>query len=51
LEVTSRVVTKPIYTIEHISLSTKAKFPMTIGVGVIILVVSEWWLLVKIRKT
>ena len=50
MEVTSRAVTKPIYTVEHISLSTKAKFPMNIVVGVIISVVSEWWLLVKMRK-
>ena len=51
MEVTSRVVTKPTYTVEHISLSTEAKFPVTISVGVIISVVSAWWLSVKMRKT
>jgi len=51
LEVTSRVVTKPIYTVEHISFRTEAKFPMTIGVGVVLLVVSNWWLSDEMRKT
>jgi len=37
-------VTKPIYTVEHISLSTEAKFPVTIGVGVVLFVMSKWWL-------
>jgi len=44
LEVTSRVVTKPIYTVEHISLSTEAKVSVTIGVGVVLFVMSKWWL-------
>jgi len=35
-------VNNPIYTIEHISHSTKAKFPMAIGVGVIKPVMSRW---------
>jgi len=51
LGVASRVVTKPIYTVEHISLSTQTKFPVTIGVGVLKSVVSEWWLSEKMRKT
>jgi len=51
LEVTSRVVTKPIYTIEHISLITEAKFPVTIGVGVVLLVMSKCWLSDEMRKT
>jgi len=46
-----RVVTKPIYTIEHISLSIEAKFPVTIGVGVVISVMSRWWLSEKKTKT
>jgi len=44
-------MTKPIYIDEHISLSIEAKFPMTIGVGVVISVVSECWLSEKIGKT
>jgi len=44
LEVILSVVTKPIYTIEHISLSIEAKFPVAIGVGVIKYVMSRWWL-------
>jgi len=37
----SRVVAKLIYIVGHISLSTEAKFPMTIGVGVVVYVVFE----------
>jgi len=44
-------VTKLIYIVEHISLSTEAKFPMSIGVGVVILVVFEWWFSKEIRRT
>jgi len=51
LEVALRVVTKLIYIVEHISLSTRANFLMTIGVGVVISVMSKWWLLEKMRKT
>jgi len=51
LEVISSVVTKPIYIVEHISLSTKAKFPVTIGVGVVISVVFEWWFSEETRRT
>ena len=51
MEVTSRVVTKPIYIVEHILLSTEAKFPITIGVGVVLLVMSKWWLSDEMRKT
>jgi len=51
LEVISSVVTKPICIVEHISLSTEAKFQMTIGVGVVISVVSKWWFLEEIRRT
>jgi len=36
LEVTSRVVTKSIYEVEHIALSTEAKFPATMGVRVVL---------------
>ena len=46
-----RVVTKLIYIVGHISLSTKAKFPMTIGVRVVISVVVEWGFLEEIRRT
>jgi len=46
-----RVMTKLIYTVEHISISTKAKFLTTIGVGVVISVVSEWWFSKDIRRT
>jgi len=42
LQVTSSVGTKPIYSVEHISLSTEAKFPVTMGVRVIVLVMSKW---------
>jgi len=44
-------VTKLIYIVEHISLSTKAKFLVTIGVGVVISSVFEWWFLEEIRRT
>ena len=37
----SRVVAKLIYIVGHISLSTEAKFPMTIGVGVVVYVMFE----------
>ena len=37
----SRVMTNLIYIVGHISLSTEAKFPMTIGVGVVVYVVFE----------
>jgi len=37
----SRVVTNLIYIVGHISLSTEAKFPMVIGVGVVGPVVFE----------
>jgi len=37
-------VTKPIYIVGHISHSTKVKFPVTIGVGVVLFVMSKWWL-------
>jgi len=37
----SRVVAKLIYIVGHISLSTEAKFLMTIGVGVVVYVVFE----------
>jgi len=46
-----RVVTKLIYTVEHISLSIEAKFSVTIGVGVIISDVFKWWLSEDIRRT
>ena len=44
-------MTKLIYTVEHTSLSTKAKFLVTMGVGVVISVVFEWWFLEDIRRT
>ena len=44
-------MTKLIYTIEHISFSTKAKFPVTIGVGVATSVVPEWWFSEDMRRT
>jgi len=37
-------VTKLIYTVEHILLSTEANFPVTIGVRVVLFVMSKWWL-------
>jgi len=51
LEVSSSVVTKPIYIVGHISHSTKVKFPVTIGVGVIKSVMFRWWLSKDVRKT
>jgi len=47
----SRVVTKLIYKVEHVSLSTEAQFPVTIGVRVVISVVFELWFSEKIRST
>jgi len=44
-------VTKPIYTVEHISLGTEAEFSVTIGARVIFLVMSKWWLLDEMGKT
>ena len=44
-------MTKSIYIVEHISFSIEAKFPVTIGVGVVISVMSRWWLSEKMRKT
>ena len=44
-------MTKLIYIVGHRSLSTKAKFPVTIGVGVVISVVFEWWFPEEIRRT
>jgi len=44
-------VTKQIYIVEHMSLSTEAKFPVAMGVGVVISVVSEWWFSKEIRRT
>ena len=46
----SSVVTKPVYIVEHISHSTKAKFPVAIGVGVIKHVMSRRWLSEGVRK-
>jgi len=43
-------VTKPIYIVGHISHSTKVKFPVTIGVGVIKSVMSRWWLSEDVRE-
>ena len=45
------IVTKAIYTAEHISLSTKAKYPVTIGVGVVLSALLKWRLSKKMRKT
>jgi len=50
LEVSSSVVTKPIYIFGHISHSSKVKFPVTIGVEVIKYVMSRWWLSEGVRK-
>ena len=44
-------MTNLIYIVGHISLSTEAKFPMTIGVGVVVYVVFEWWFPEEIRRT
>ena len=44
-------MTKLIYTVEHISISIEAKFPVTIGVGVVISFASEWWFSEDIRRT
>ena len=51
MEVSSSVVNKPIYIVEYISHSTKAKFPVAIGVGVIKPVMSRRWLSKGVRKT
>ena len=50
MEVSSSVVTNPIYIVGHISHSTKVKFSVTIGVGVIKSVMSRWWLSEGVRK-
>ena len=44
-------MTKLIYIVGHRSLSTKAKFPVTIGVGVATSVVPEWWFSEDMRRT
>jgi len=44
-------VTKLIYTVEHILLCTEAKFPVTIGVGVVLFVMSKWWLSDEMGET
>ena len=43
-------MTKPIYIVEHILHSTKVKFPVTIGIRVIISVMSGCWLSEGVRK-
>jgi len=44
-------VSKLIYTVEHSSLSIEEKFPVTIGVGVVISVMFGWWFSKDIRRT
>jgi len=46
-----RVVTKPIYNVEHISLIIETKFPIITGVGVVISIMYKLWLSEKVRKT